>query len=244
MAARWKYLLMEEAAPLFVYFFPSWRPELSESIRVLIADDHTIVRSGLRLLLSNEPDIEVVGEALDGSEAVALTETLHPDVVLMDITMPKMDGMEATRQIMTRFPQTHILVLTMHRSDEYFFEMLKAGASGYILKGAETSDLIHAVRVVGRGKVFLYPTMAQKLVQDYLNLLEWGADTGSSLSQREKEILHMLAEGYSNSEIAAELVISPSTVHSHRSNLMNKLGLSNRRELIQYARQRGLIREG
>ncbi len=212
-------------------------------IRVLIADDHTIVRSGVRLLLEAETDIEVVGEAVDGQEALRLVESLQPDVVLMDITMPVMDGLEATRRIKAKWPQIQVLVLTMHRSDEYFFEMLKAGASGYILKGAETSDLIHAVRVVGRGEVFLYPTMAQKLVKDYVNMIQWGEGTGSFLSPREKEILRLLSEGCSTKEIAEKLVISPSTVHSHRGNLMTKLGLSNRRELIQYARQRGLIQD-
>ena len=216
---------------------------MSDPIRVLIADDHIIVRSGLRLLLEAEPDIEVVGEALEGGEALNLVEKHLPDVVLMDIAMPGMNGLEATRQIKASWPQVNVLVLTMHRSDEYFFEMLKAGASGYILKGAETSDLIHAVRVVGRGEVFLYPTIAQKLVKDYLNLVQWGDGSGSSLSSREKEILRLLGEGYSTKEIADKLVISQSTIHSHRSNLMTKLGLSNRRELIQYARQRGLIQD-
>ena len=216
---------------------------MSDRIRVLIADDHTIVRSGLRLLLEAEPDIDVVGEALEGREALNLVEKHLPDVVLMDIAMPGMDGLEATRQIKDSWPQVKVLVLTMHRSDEYFFEMLKAGASGYILKGAETSDLIHAVRVVGRGEVFLYPTMAQKLVEDYLNYIQWGEETGSSLSPREKEILRLLGEGCSTKEIAEKLVISPSTVHTHRSNLMIKLGLSKHRELIQYARQRGFIKD-
>src|SRR5512134_767467 len=189
---------------------------MSDRIRVLIADDHIIVRSGIRLLLEAEPDIDVVGEALEGREALNLVEKHLPDVVLMDIAMPGMDGLEATRLIKASWPQVKVLVLTMHRSDEYFFEMLKAGASGYILKGAETSDLIHAVRVVGRGEVFLYPAMAQKLVKDYLSYVEWGEKTGSSLSSREKEILLLLGEGYSTNEIAAKLVISPSTVHSHR----------------------------
>ena len=216
---------------------------MADLIRVLIADDHTIVRSGVRLLLAAEPDIEVVGEALNGREAVTQAESLQPDVILMDITMPEMDGLEATRQIKNRYPDIHVLVLTMHRSDEYFFEMLQAGASGYVLKGAETSELINAVRVVSRDEVFLYPTMAQKLVQGYLSLVEWDEDNLPSLSPREKEILHLLAEGYSNKEIAEKLVVSPSTVHTHRSNLMDKLELSNRRELIQYARQRGIIRD-
>src|SRR4030066_343842 len=216
---------------------------MSDRIRVLIADDHPIVRSGLRLLLEAEADIDVVGEARDGVEALHLNQKQLPDVVLMDIAMPGMDGLEATRQIKERWPQIKVLVLTMHRSDEYFFEMLKSGASGYILKGAETSDLIRAVRVVGRGEVFLYPTMAQKLVKDYLNFIQWSEESGSSLSSRETEILRLLSEGFSSKEIAEKLVISPSTVHSHRSNIMSKLGLNSRHELIQYARQRGLIQD-
>lgn len=215
---------------------------MAEQITVIIADDHTIVRSGVRMLLEAESDFKVVGEALNGLEALELAETLNPDVILMDITMPNMDGLEATRQIKTRFPSINVLVLTMHRSDEYFFEMLKAGASGYILKGAKTSELINAVRVVHRGDVFLYPSMTQKLVKGYLQLAEWDADEEPSLSPREKEIFGLLAEGYSNKEIAEKLVISPSTVHSHRGNIMDKLGLANRRELIQYARRNGLIK--
>jgi two-component system response regulator NreC len=214
-----------------------------DQISVLIADDHTIVRSGVRLLLEAETDISVVGEALNGREALDLAESLQPDIVLMDITMPEMDGLEATRQLKTRFPHINVLVLTMHRSDEYFFEMLKAGASGYILKGAKTSELINAVRIVHQGEVFLYPSMTQKLVQGYIQLADWDNEREPSLSPREKEIFKLLAEGYSNKEIAEKLVISPSTVHSHRGNLMDKLGLNNRRELIQYARKRGLIQK-
>ena len=217
---------------------------MSDKVRVLIADDHTIVRSGVRLLLQAEPDIEVVGEALNGHEAVALAESLRPDVVLMDIAMPGTDGLEATRQIKARFPDTHVLVLTMHRSDEYFFEMLKAGASGYVLKGAETNELIGAIRAVARGEVFLYPTMAKQLLQDYLNRLKEGAGLSQpTLTPREREILRLLAEGYSNKEIAERLIVSPSTIHSHRTNLMRKLNLSSRHDLIRYARERGLIRD-
>ncbi len=197
---------------------------MADKIRVLVADDHTIVRAGVRLLLEAEPDIEVVGEALDGNEAIALAESLRPDVILMDIAMPGTNGLEATRLIKARFPDMHVLVLTMHHTDEYFFEMLKAGASGYVLKGAETSELISAIREVSRGEVFLHPTMAKKLVQDYLSRLQE-------------------AEGYSNKEIAARLFLSPSTIHSHRTNLMQKLTLSSRHELIRYARQRGLLHD-
>jgi two-component system response regulator NreC len=216
---------------------------MPEPIRVLIADDHTIVRSGVRLLLDSEPDFQVVGEALDGSEAIRQAEVLHPDVVLMDIAMPGMDGMEATRQIKSRWPEINVLVLTMHRTDEYFFEMLKAGASGYVLKGAHPSELIQAVRVAGRGEVYLYPTMAGHLVREYLDRDKNTPETLPGISPREKEILNLLAEGYSSKEIAEKLVISQSTVHTHRSNLMVKLGLSSRRELIQYAREHGLIHD-
>lgn len=211
---------------------------MTDQIHVLIVDDHPIVRSGLRSLLNAESDIEVVGEATDGEEGMEKTEKLRPHVVLMDISMPNVDGLKATRQIKTRFPEVQILVLSMHRSDEYFFEMLRAGASGYILKSARTSDLLEAIRVVNRGEVFLYPAMAQKLVRGYLNLEEWENDTQTILSPREKEILFLMAEGYSYKKIAEKLVISPSTVYSHRSNLMSKLGLNNRHELIEYARKR------
>jgi two-component system response regulator NreC len=193
------------------------------------------------MLLEVEPDIVVAGEAVDGIEAIAKTNDLKPDVVLMDIAMPGMDGLEATQQIKVKWPEIAILVLTMHRSEEYFFEMLKKGASGYILKGAEASDLIHAVRVVAQGEVFLHPTMANKLVQDYLSIGGGETAVDPQLSPRENEILRYLAEGYNNKEIAGALVISPSTVHTHRTNLMQKLSLSSRHELIQYARRRGLL---
>lgn len=214
---------------------------MNDQIRVLVADDHTIVRSGVRLLLEGEPDIEVVGEALDGHEAIAQAESLHPDVILMDIAMPGLDGLEATKRIKARWPEIDVLVLTMHRTDDYFFEMLKAGASGYVLKGAQTDELIHALRVVNRGEVFLYPTMAGKLVDDYLNREQGGDHSHPPLSPRETEIMKLLADGYNNKEIADKLVVSPSTVHTHRSNLMSKLGLNSRHELVQYARQRGLL---
>ncbi len=216
---------------------------MSDSIRVLVADDHTIVRSGVRLLLEAEPGIDVVGEALDGREAIEKAAALKPDVILMDISMPEIDGLEATRQIKNRWPEINILVLTMHRTDDYFFEMLKAGASGYVLKGAETEELIQAVRVVGRGEIFLYPTVAGKLVQNYLSQVRGENDTGDLLSPREKEIMQLLVKGFSNKEIAQQLFISSSTVYSHRGNLMSKLGLSNRHELIEYARRNGLIHD-
>jgi two-component system response regulator NreC len=218
---------------------------MSDRIRVLIADDHTIVRTGVRLLLEAEPDIEVVGEAVNGEAAIAQAEALQPDVILMDIGMPGLNGLEATRQIKTRWPQIHILGLTMHRTEEYFFEMLKAGASGYILKAAETDELIRAVHAVARGEVFLYPALARQLLTDYLSRVSDADVPGQPvLTPREKEIMRLLADGYGNKEIAERLVVSPSTIHSHQSNLMKKLNLNSRHELIRYARQHGLLRDG
>lgn len=214
---------------------------MADQIRVLIADDHIIVRSGLRLLLDAEPDMYVVAEALDGQEALALAESLKPDVVLMDITMPGMDGLAATRQLKTILPEIKVLALTMHRSEEYFFEMLKAGASGYILKGAETDDLIDAIRIVANGDVFLYPSIAGKLVRDYLRRVEGEGQLDIPLSRREKEIVKLIVDGFSNREISEKLVISPSTVHTHRGNIMKKLELSSRHELIKFARNNGII---
>jgi two-component system, NarL family, response regulator NreC len=216
---------------------------MNDSIRVLIADDHTIVRSGVRLLLEAEPDLEVVGEAVDGNQALQLAGELRPDVVLMDIAMPVMDGLEATRRLKHMFPQIQVLILTMHRSDEYFFEILRAGASGYLLKGADTSDLIKAVRVVSQGEAFLYPSMAQKLIKDFLSREPGTTEAERKLTPREHEILCLKAEGYSNKEVAQRLVISPSTVNTHLTNLMDKLQLTNHREIIQYARQHGLLKD-
>jgi two-component system response regulator NreC len=216
---------------------------MPEEIKVVIADDHTIVRSGLTMLLSSEPDINVIGEAVDGEAAIRLCQDLMPDVVLMDIGMPGINGMEATREIKLKLPDTQVLVLTMHRSDEYFFQMLEAGASGYILKGAETNELINAVRAVARGDVFLYPTMARRLVTEYLNQASANQPGEQRLTQREREILQLIAEGFTNKEIAEKLVLSPSTVHSHRTNLLHKLNLNSRHELVQYAREHGLMRD-
>ena len=214
---------------------------MSKLIRVIIADDHTIVRSGLRLLLETEPDIKVVSEAFNGQEAIEKAERFQPDVILMDITMPDLDGLEATLTIKKRWPKIQVIALTMHRSDEYFFEMLKSGASGYLLKGAETGELLDAVRTVAGGEVYLYPSMARKLVQGYLQQNKIEETPITLLSTREREILQLLIEGYSNNEIADKLVLSASTIHTHRGNIMKKLNLSSRHELIQYARQNGLI---
>ncbi len=212
-------------------------------IRVLIADDHVIVREGLRMLLEVEPDIEVVGEAADGQEAVDKTIEIRPDIVIMDITMPGMNGMEATRLIKNHSPDIKVLALTMHESDEYFFQTLNAGASGYVIKGGSSHELITALRAVARGDVFLYPSMAKKLLGDYLQLAKDGPDKEhyDGLTEREMEILRHVAEGFTNHEIANLLFLSASTVQTHRANIMAKLGLHSRTELVKYAIRRGFI---
>ncbi|MCL5998397.1 MAG: response regulator transcription factor [Chloroflexi bacterium] len=212
-------------------------------IRVLIADDHTIVRQGLHALLQAQPDIQVVGEAGDGAEAVRLAHEAHPSIAIMDIAMPVMDGLVATRVIKRDVPEVHVLILTMHENDEYFFRALQAGASGYVLKQAAATDLIAAIRAVARGEVFLYPSIAKKLLLDYLRRAQTGESlsTPEQLTLREHEVLALIAEGLSNREIAERLVLSRSTVQTHYSHILQKLGLQNRVELIRYALRHGLI---
>ena len=210
-------------------------------IRVLLADDHAIVREGVRSLLAAQTDMEVVGEAANGMEAVELARSLQPDMVLMDIGMPGMNGLEATRALKTAQPETHVLVLTMHEDEEYFFHILAAGASGYLLKGAGSAELLSAIRAVRQGGVYLYPTMAKKLMRDYLKGQESGMGGEDPLTPREREVLKLIAAGKTNREIADELVLSINTVQTHRLHLMEKLNLHNRTELIKYAMRRGLI---
>ena len=212
-------------------------------IKLVLADDHAVVRSGLRMLLQAQPDIEIVGEAESGKEALAQVRLLQPDVILMDIQMPGMNGIEATRQIKEAGEDTAVLALTMHEDDQYFFEMLQAGASGYLPKRAAPDELVHAIRTVSRGEVFLYPSLATRLVQSYL-----GGDGGgdavtlvSDLTPREQEVLVLIAEGLTNPEIADKLVISVKTVDRHRENIMRKLNLHSRIELVKYAIRHGLI---
>lgn len=212
-------------------------------IRVLVADDHTIVREGVRILLEAQPDIDVVGEAADGQEALARVRELQPDIVLIDIAMPNLNGMEATRAIKRDYPQVQIIALTMYESDEYFFQVLNAGASGYILKKAASADLLAAIRAVYAGEVFLYPSVARRLVSDYLSRVKSGEEKSSydGLTAREREVLKLIAEGHTNQAIADKLVISPSTVQTHRTRIMQRLNLHNRAELIQYAMRKGLL---
>jgi two-component system response regulator NreC len=212
-------------------------------IRVLLADDHAIVREGVKRILTAEPDLEVVGEAEDGLQAVEQAKKLKPDVAVLDISMPGINGIEATKQIKAALPDTQTLALTMHSDDTYVFQLLKAGASGYVLKRAAATDLVQAIRAARRGEAFLYPSVAKAVVTDYLKRLETGEgrETYDGLTEREKEILTLVAEGATNQEIAEKLYISVKTVQTHRAHIMEKLNLHDRTMLVRYAIRKGLI---
>lgn len=212
-------------------------------IRVLIAEDHAIVRQGIRLLLDDQPDVEVVAEAADGRQAIALVEQVEPNVVLMDLAMPGINGLEATHTIKKRFPQVQVVALTVHESDEYFFQMIEAGAVGYVLKGADPALLLEAIRTAHQGEVFLHPPLTTKLVRDYLRRARSGEARAlyDDLTEREREVLRLIAEGHTNQEIADLLCISLSTVQTHRTHVMEKLKLRKRSELIDYALRQGLL---
>jgi two-component system response regulator NreC len=214
-----------------------------KKIRVLLADDHAIVREGVRRILMSEPDIEVVAEADDGLGAVEQAKKLKPDVAVLDISMPGINGIEATKQIKAALPNTHTLALTMHSDDSYVFQLLKAGASGYVLKRAAATDLVQAIRAARRGEAFLYPAVAKAVVADYLKRLEGGEgrETYDGLTDREKEILTLVADGATNQEIAQKLFISVKTVQTHRAHIMEKLNLHDRTMLVRYAIRKGLI---
>lgn len=212
--------------------------------RVLIVDDHAIVREGVRMILSAHPDIQVVGEAGSGEQAVAMAQTLRPDVTVMDISMPGMGGIEATQQIRQRSPEANVLALTMHEDEHYVFQLLKAGAAGYVLKRAAATDLVDAVRAAARGEAFLYPSVAKTVVTDYLRRLERGEAERrpyDGLTEREREVLALIAEGHTNQEIAGRLFISIKTVQTHRAHIFEKLSLHDRTELVRYAIRVGLI---
>jgi len=212
-------------------------------IRLLLVDDHKIVRAGLRMLFLAEKDMEIVGEADGGTEAIQAAADLRPDVVIMDVAMPGMSGIEATRRIKEANPDTAVIALTMHEDEQYFFEMLNAGASGYVPKRAAPDDLVSAIRAVSQGQVFLYPSLAKFLVQDFLQRTEESGlpAIAEELTPREREVLIAIAEGHTNREIAELLTISVKTVDRHRENIMRKLNLHNRVELVKYAIEKGLI---
>jgi two-component system response regulator NreC len=213
----------------------------TERIRLLLVDDHQIVRAGLRMLFAAEPDMEIVAEVGSGLEALEAVRRVRPDVVIMDVAMPGMNGIEATRKIKEVEPNIAVLALTMHEDEQYFFQMLDAGASGYIPKRAAPDDLVAAVRVVAQGNVFLHATLARFLIHDVLQRADPETHTEDMLSAREREVLTFTAEGMTSREIAQRLVISPKTVDRHRENIMAKLNLHSRAELVRYAIERGLL---
>ena len=217
---------------------------MTDKIRLLVVDDHPVVRTGLRTLLAAQPDIQVVGEAVDGEMAVACALELRPDVVVMDISMEGMDGLAATREIVKRLPQTKVLALTMHNDQEYLRQTLEAGATGYLLKEAVDTEIAVAVRVVHRGELFIYPSFTKVLLQDWIEAKKGDEraqpDNYVLLSSREKKVLRLLALGYTNREIAKQLFLSVRTVETARARLMAKLDLKGRGELVRYALRKGL----
>jgi two-component system response regulator NreC len=218
-------------------------PQQVQQVKVLVAEDHAVVREGIRMILDAQDDFAVVGEARDGDEAVRLARQLRPDVVVMDISMPRMNGVEATQEIKRLFPDVQVLILTMHEEESYVFQLLRLGAAGYVLKRAAATDLVEAVRAASRGEAFLYPAVARSVVQDYLDRMRSGEGTSryDGLTDREREILVLIAEGHTNAQIADRLFISVKTVQTHRAHIMEKLDLHDRSLLVRYAVRKGLI---
>jgi DNA-binding NarL/FixJ family response regulator len=215
----------------------------TKRIRILLADDHNILRRGLRLLLERQPGFEVVGEAADGRQAVERAEATRPDIVVMDIAMPRLSGIDAAQQIRASLPQAAIIILSMHSDEGYVLQALKAGARGYILKDSAENDLIETIKAVSEGKAFFSPEISRILVEDYVREMQkrGAEDSYELLTAREREILHLLAEGKSNKDIATSLNLSLYTVETHRRNLQDKLNLHSIAELILYAVRKGII---
>jgi DNA-binding NarL/FixJ family response regulator len=218
-------------------------PQKTSKLRLVLADDHTMMRSGLRLLLEREPGFIVVGEASDGREAIEVTDAQTPDVVVMDVAMPNLNGIEAARRITNSHPSTAVIILSMHSDESYVLRALNAGARGYLLKDSAESDLISAVRAVNEGKAFFSPAISKLLVEDYVRQLRQRGveDSYELLTPRERELVQLLAEGKTTKEIAAILNLSPHTVETHRSNVLRKLNLNSLPELILYAVRKGVI---
>ena len=210
-------------------------------IKVLIADDHAIVRTGLRAVLKSEPTLELVGEATGGFEAIELVDKTHPDILILDLSMPDLDGIAVTKQIKPLYPDLRILILTVHEDEALLREAIKAGTSGYILKRAAEAELIAAIRIIMRGDLYVEPSMVRALLSDSLKPAIEQREVVEPLTPREKEVLQLIVQGYTNRQIGEELNISMRTVEGHRSNLVEKLGLHSRVELVRYARQHGLI---
>jgi len=216
---------------------------MENKLSIVLADDHTILREGLRALLTADANLEIVGEARDGREAVRCIEKLGPDLLLIDLSMPRMSGMDAIREIKKRYPETKIIALTVHKTEEYLLTTLQAGADGYVLKDATHDELILAIKNVMGGKSYLSPGVSEKVIEGYLEGKKSNRSLSSweSLSQREREVLKLIAEGYKNKEIAGDLCISLKTVEKHRANLMKKLDLHNAAALTVYAVDKGLV---
>jgi len=213
------------------------------TIRIVLADDHAVLRSGLRALLDSEPGMKVVGEASDGKQAVELAKTLNPDVLVMDISMPDMDGLAAARAISALELPCRVIMLTVHAEEAYLLKALQAGASGYVHKSSADRELMGAIRAANRGDVFLYPSAVKRLLTEYLRGIRKESDTDrlEVLTERERQVLRFTAEGFSNQEIADKLVLSPKTVDTYRQRIMEKLDLHHRSELIRYALKTGLL---
>lgn len=209
---------------------------------IVLADDHHLVRQALRTLLAAEPDLQVVGEAGDGLEATQVVERLKPDVLVVDLFMPGLGGLEVTREVVRRSPQTRVVILSMYSNEAYVLEAFRNGASGYVLKDSTSADLVQAVRDAVAGRRYLSPPLSQRAIDAYAERSkEAAADAYETLTTREREVLHLAAEGYSNPEIAARLSISPRTAETHRANLMRKLGLHSQTDLVRYAIRRGIL---
>lgn len=216
---------------------------MTRKIRLMIADDHMIVRQGMRKLLEAYPELEILGEAQNGDETIELAKKLLPDIIIMDISMPVINGLEATRQIKKRLPQTKILILTMHAEKEYIFKILQSGASGYLLKGSPIEELVAAVYAVDRGESYLSPPVSKSIIEDYIGGGPKRPATTRSqpLTAREREVLQLIAEGYTSKRIAIRLSLSSKTVETHRSHIMQKLNIHNAAGLIRYAIQKGWV---
>ncbi len=219
-----------------------------DKIRILLADDHTMVRSGIATLLQNIKEFAIVGEAEDGEDAVHKTGELRPTVVVIDLSMPKLSGIEATAIIKKRYPDTNVLVLTMHENEEYVYQILKSGASGYVLKSAGKEELAAAIRAAAKGEKFFSPRISQLMAEGYVKRIEKGAPDDPTrdvpLTRREREILALVASGLTNQQIADQLFISPRTVDTHRTNIMQKLDIHDLANLVRYAIEHGIISEG
>jgi len=213
------------------------------SITIVLADDHALVRLGVKARFEAEPDFEIVGEAVDGLEVVPLVERLRPNVLVLDLIMPGVNGLDITREVTRQWPETRVVILSMHATEGYVFDSLRNGASAYVLKGSDTTDLVHAVREVAAGRRFLSPPLSERAVEIYARSAHRATlDLYDTLTTREREVFHLAADGYSNADIASRLFVSPRTVETHRANLMRKLGLRSQTELVRYALRRGIVR--